>query len=171
MINRVFFFSVLTFNTENRPRRKKEMSENEGFSSSFLSHTYKAPQKNELESFRRFSSSSSLCVCSCNTDFITQASYFEVGVRIASPFNNLRLSRTEASCILMFLVLAFIIASSSVASTFILSGKTVFFSRLTLFSPALRSQQNRLRMLMLSRTSAHKLLCFRLRHKTSWHVS
>lgn len=66
MINRAFFFfSVLTFNTENRPRRKKEMSENEGFSSSFLSHTYKAPKKNELESSR----SSLLCVCSCNTDF------------------------------------------------------------------------------------------------------
>lgn len=88
--------------------------------------------------------------------FITQASYFEVGVRSASPFNNLRLSRTEDSYILMLLVLALIIASStasSVASTFILSGKTVFFSRRSLFStakPALWSQQNRLRMLMLS---------------------
>lgn len=112
--------------------------------------------------------------------FITQASYFEVGVRIASPFNNPRLSRTEESYILMFLVLAFIIASStsSVAcclyslrkNSFLLSIEFVFDGKASVVEST-ESSANADAIRTALRTGAHKVLCFRLWHKASWHAS
>lgn len=131
--------------------------------------------------FRRFSSSSSLCVCSCNTDFYHTGELFrgwgEKCVPLQQPptIKNGRVVYSNAPCSCFYycvvdVVFCCINFYSLRKNSFLLSIEFVFDGKASVVeSTKLSANADAIRETLW--TGAHKVLCFRLRHKASWHVS